>query len=341
MNLLQMLLASENGTGVKKIQRQFDLNDHSTRDVMQSLVPALSHALRRSASNGEGAAALVQALANGQHGRYNENVDHALSEAGQQEGKAILGHLFGSKDVSRAIATHAAARSNVSETTIKQMLPAIAAMVMGGLSKQAMPNPQNHEPSATSEKASLAGGGIVGEIMEQLTKGGLAEHRNMNKKKRSRKTQASGDILGDILGQVLGGNPSQPRSRSGNDSEVLSDIFESVVGGKKRGRSQAYPIPGTGVEQDNLPQPSQEADSQFEDLGPVGRFEDIGAADEPETEFDDFSTDDDWIVAEPKSHQREKTGLEDLFGDMLDAGNSEDKTYNQGIESIFKKYLGS
>ena len=58
--------------------------------------------------------------------------DHA-----QAMGNNVLGQLFGSKEVSNAVAAQAAATTGVGQAILKQMLPVIAAMVMGGLSKSA------------------------------------------------------------------------------------------------------------------------------------------------------------------------------------------------------------
>ena len=48
----------------------------------------------------------------------------------------MLGHILGSKDASRQLASEAAARTGLDVGILKKMLPAIAAMLMGGLSKQ-------------------------------------------------------------------------------------------------------------------------------------------------------------------------------------------------------------
>ena len=52
------------------------------------------------------------------------------------DGNGILGHLFGSKDLSRAVAAQAAQATGIGQQILQQMLPAIAAMIMGGLFKQ-------------------------------------------------------------------------------------------------------------------------------------------------------------------------------------------------------------
>jgi hypothetical protein len=44
-----------------------------------------------------------------------------------------LGHILGSKDVSRQVAAQASTRTGISELVLKQMLPAVATLAMGGV----------------------------------------------------------------------------------------------------------------------------------------------------------------------------------------------------------------
>jgi hypothetical protein len=74
------------------------------------------------------------------------------------EGNSILGHLFGSPELSRRIAKQAADATGLAEATLKKMLPAMAATIMGGLHAQAMgqtgkaPDPHN----------------LIGDIMKEM-----------------------------------------------------------------------------------------------------------------------------------------------------------------------------
>ena len=56
--------------------------------------------------------------------------------ATRDDGNAILGHVFGSKEVSRQVAARASAKTGIDSSILKQMLPLVAAMAMGGLSKK-------------------------------------------------------------------------------------------------------------------------------------------------------------------------------------------------------------
>ncbi|WP_163454629.1 DUF937 domain-containing protein, partial [Escherichia coli] len=77
----------------------------------------------------------MSAMATGQYGQYFDNAAQAFSPQGVQQGNDVLGQLFGSKDLSRAVAAQAAQASGVGQQVLQQMLPVLASMVMGGLFK--------------------------------------------------------------------------------------------------------------------------------------------------------------------------------------------------------------
>jgi hypothetical protein len=97
----------------------------------------MARGLQRNAGSGDGLGALVGALAGGRHQRYLENPAAATASSGVREGESILGHIFGSRDVSRNVAGRAASQTGVSSDVIKQLLPMIAPLVLGALSRQA------------------------------------------------------------------------------------------------------------------------------------------------------------------------------------------------------------
>ena len=53
-----------------------------------------------------------------------------------QAGNDVLGQIFGSKDVSRTVADHAAGQTGLDSGLLKQMLPILAMMVAGYMAKQ-------------------------------------------------------------------------------------------------------------------------------------------------------------------------------------------------------------
>ena len=79
---------------------------------------------------------MVGALTSGQHGRYLDNPSLLGSADTVTDGNAILGHILGTKDVSRAVASNAATRTGIGEDVLKKMLPVVATLAMAALARQ-------------------------------------------------------------------------------------------------------------------------------------------------------------------------------------------------------------
>ena len=110
---------------------------------------------------------LLGALNRGNHSQYLENPELLGQQATTEDGNSILGHIFGSKDVSRAVAGRAAEQTGIGADILKQMLPVVATMVMGGLSKQNAVAPSDQSPGA--------GGGILSALLDQDRDGSIAD----------------------------------------------------------------------------------------------------------------------------------------------------------------------
>lgn len=138
MDLLKMVLnaAGSQGGALDEIATQAGVNRSDATSVLGQLVPALGRALQKNTQGAGGLESLIGALKSGNHQRYLDE-PAALADSGAiQDGNGILGHLLGSKDASRNVAAHAASQTGVDAGLIKKMLPMVAALAMGALSKQ-------------------------------------------------------------------------------------------------------------------------------------------------------------------------------------------------------------
>ena len=182
MNMMDMIMQAAGGQAPQQIGQQFGLNQQQSQSAISALLPAISTAMKQNTNNPQGLAGLLGALQNGSHDQYLDNPAQLNQPQATTEGNAILGHLFGSKDVSRAVAGHAAQKSGVGADILKKMLPMVAMMAMGSLGKQTR---------GAGMFSQAAGGGMQGMIaqmaMQQLTGG------------------ASKGGLGGLLGGLLGG----------------------------------------------------------------------------------------------------------------------------------------
>ncbi len=178
MSILDSIMNAGNGAAVRQLGSQLGLDEAQTASALSALVPALSAGLRQNAQSPDGLSGLVSALSGGTHQRYIDN-PAALGEAGTiADGNGILGHVFGSKDVSRRVAAQAGAQTGLGADVMKRMLPLVATLAMGALSRQA----------ASGAGASLAGGAGAGGLLEML--GGALDQNH------------DGSALDDILGSI-------------------------------------------------------------------------------------------------------------------------------------------
>lgn len=178
-NLLESIMSAQGGGLLDSLGGQFGLDRNQTESAVRELLPALSSGLKRQAATGDGLKALAAAVDRDGHDRYLDDAELLKSEQATLEGNGILGHLLGSKDASRAVADRASAETGLSSGLLKQLLPVLASMAMGAISKN-MRGGQG-----------ASGGGILGDLLGGVLGGGGQS--------------GGGGGLGDLVGGLLGG----------------------------------------------------------------------------------------------------------------------------------------
>lgn len=207
--LLDLLAGAQGQAAKQQLGQQFGLNDNMTQQALQALIPALSAGLKSNAQKQGGIESLLGALNKGNHSRYLDEPSLLGQLEAKTEGNGILGHLLGSKDMSRSVASHAAQKTGLDSGLLKKMLPIVATVVMGSLSKR------SQQPDTVSQLAGLLGGG--------------------------QRQQSSG--LGGLLGGLLGGGQKQAAQSNGlgalgalfdadRDGSAMDDIFQMVLKGR-------------------------------------------------------------------------------------------------------------
>jgi hypothetical protein len=230
MPLFDMIAKAQNGQGLEMLAQQFNLNQQQTQAAMEALLPAFSEGLKRNTSDPMGMGGFLQAMGSGNHAKYFEDAGNAFSQSGIADGNGILGHLFGNKDVSRAVAAQAASATGIGQEILKQMLPVIASMVMGGLFKQ-----------STGQMQGAAGMGTnpIGDIIEQMMKQGMGAGRQQQAPAPSPMDNPLGKILEGMLGGALGGGQQQRQQPQGQNpfgsDNPIGQILEQML------RPQAAP----------------------------------------------------------------------------------------------------
>lgn len=248
--LFDMLAKAQHGNGMDALARQFGLSQQQAQDAVEALLPAFSQGLKQNTADPYGIGGFMKAMASGQHAKYFDDPANAFSPSGIQDGNGILGHLFGSKDLSRAVAAQASQATGIGQQVLQQMLPAIASMLMGGLFKQ-----------STNQMQAAAGGASnpLGDIIEQMMKqgglggmmGGQSAPQRQAPQGQNPFDQMGNNPFGKVLQDMFGGGAAQPQqapdSAGGNPwGKILQDM---MGGGQQADAPQT--APGRGGQPQN------------------------------------------------------------------------------------------
>jgi hypothetical protein len=259
MPLFDMLNKADNGKAMELMARQYGLTQEQVQLATEALLPAFSQGLKRNASDPSGVNSFMQAMASGNHAQYFDNASQALGPDGQAEGDGILGHLFGSKDVSRAVAAHAAQSTGIAQSVLQKMLPVLASMIMGGLFKQ----------STGQMQGQSGGGNVLGGIIEQMLRGGLGGGASSGAGTSpgtgfdpfsNPLGKAMKDMMTGGRGQVPESAPQAPQSNNPFGGTPWGKILEGMMGGSSANQAQ-QPTP-----QPEPTNPGGRARNSYDDL---------------------------------------------------------------------------
>ncbi|MGZ8264005.1 MAG: DUF937 domain-containing protein [Burkholderiales bacterium] len=179
--------------GLQSMARELGISEGEAKNGAEALVPAILGGFKKQAqSQPSGLAGLGGLL--GQLGG-SSLLDNVLGPqpTDVNRGNEVLGEIFGSKDVSRAVAQNAASQSGVEPSVLKKMLPMLAMLVAGYMSKGGAAAPQLSPGGGLGGMlGSMLGGNqaSAGEAGTGASAGGLASMLDLN---------GDGNALDDIL----------------------------------------------------------------------------------------------------------------------------------------------
>ncbi len=136
MNILESLIGNQSAGVVSELAKQLGVEESQARAAASQLIPALTRGIKNNAASDGGLSSLVSALQNGNHHNYLDNLSSLGQASTVEEGNSILGHIFGSKDVSRNIANYSANQAGLTSGLMKKALPILAPLVLSALSKK-------------------------------------------------------------------------------------------------------------------------------------------------------------------------------------------------------------
>ncbi|CAN7368399.1 DUF937 domain-containing protein [Mesorhizobium amorphae] len=329
-SLFDILAQAQNGNGMQALAQQFGLSMQQTQSAVEALLPAFSQGLRRNTADPYGLGAFMTAMASGQHAKYFEDATRAFSPQGLDEGNGILGHLFGSKDLSRAVASQAAQATGLSQQVLQQMLPAIASMMMGGLFKQTTNQMQ-------AAGGFGGGGNPLGEIIEQMMRqaGGGAQAPQQRQAPQSQSPMDN--PLGKVLQDMFGGGAQQPQSQPQQAPNPYGDnplgkVLQDMFGGAAQPPQDRQSQP----QQTDSPYGDNPLGKMFEEMlrqGGGGGFGMPGGQPAPQAP-------QPRQAPQPQANPsgRPRNPFDDLFGKMFETGAQQRDDYQKGMESIFDQF---
>ena len=167
MDMMDILVRSG---GVEAIAKQLGVPPAMAEMGAKALLPAVVGGFKKQTAEAGGGdtrlGSLINILGGLGGGGLATNVLNDAEPTDVARGNDVLGQIFGSKDVSRSVAGHAAGQTGIDAELLKKMLPIVAMLVAGYLS---------HQGGAQAAPAEQQGGGL-------------------------------GGGLGSILGSILGGD---------------------------------------------------------------------------------------------------------------------------------------
>ena len=201
------------GGGISAISRRTKIKREDVAKVLTAGIPALVGGMQRNVAKRGGEDSLTRALQD--HSNANiSNPAAFLKSSDLQDGKKILGHVFGEDQ--DALAAEISRATGVTKGKTLTILAIVAPLLLTLLGNQ---NSQN------------SGGGLLGMLGGLLGLGGSS--------------QSSGGLLGGLFG---GGN-AQPQQQSSSGG-LLGGLFSSLMGGNQGSQDQNNTIQLT----DNQPQ---------------------------------------------------------------------------------------
>ena len=142
MNLIESMLSAGNGGIAQQLGSQFGLDAGKLSSVVGAVGPLLAHGLKEKLAGDPSGGGITDMLRSGSLNKYADNPSTLSSPEAAQQGQSILGSLFGGGEGALSnIVSAVAGKTGVSSGLIQTMLPVLASLVMGFLSKQTAGDP--------------------------------------------------------------------------------------------------------------------------------------------------------------------------------------------------------
>ncbi len=173
MGFLDEMLGG-NSAVVGQLAKQFGITEAQAKEAMRHMTPAIGRGLQQREQQG-GLGGLLDAINGGD--RYADDPEVLAKPEATRDGNIVLGEIFNNnKDVSRNVGGYAAKKTGLPPGLMKMMLPILASVVMGYLSKQRSAPQRRMSPSQTRTASGNDGlGGLLGSLLDSDKDGSIAD----------------------------------------------------------------------------------------------------------------------------------------------------------------------
>jgi hypothetical protein len=253
MNLFEMMQSAQNGQAMQNLARQYGLSMQQTQAALDALLPAFSMGLQRQTQNPYAFGNLAQMMTATPFGQMYDSDGDGIPDRAMPLGQDVMSQLFGSKEVANAVAAQAAATSGVGQAILKQMLPVIASIVMGGLFK-----------SVNNQGL----GGILGQFAEMM------RGQMPGMQPQAQQANNPANPWEQILGGMFGGQrPPAGQAQGGGTAGMpadMGDIFGQILGGMFGGQAQGQAPQNSPKPAPQSRRPAPEPEPEEQPAGPAG-----------------------------------------------------------------------
>jgi len=211
MNLNDIMQAAQGGQGVNNLAAQFGLTPEQAQAAIQAMMPAFSQGLQNAFINPGALSTILAQMANATHqgGYLDPNQTNAAA------GGNVLGQIFGNPQIAQQISQHVAQMSGLNAQIVQEMMPAVASILMGGL---------------THNMNNQGLGGILGELANAATAPGGLGAAVGGAQGGAPQQGGLGGLIGSMLGGLFGSGPNSPQATAMQAGlNTLSSMLQAGV----------------------------------------------------------------------------------------------------------------
>lgn len=236
INLYDLMRNAGQGHGFEEMAKHYGLSMQQTQQAMAALMPAFAEAFTRQMGSPQAMAEMMRRADPTAFLKAYEQPGAAFGN--NRAGAEAMQALFGSQDLSKAVADQAAQASGLSGEVMRQMLPPVAATVMGGIVKSFL-------------------GGLTGQVPAS-----------------GAQTGAFGQFGGMLDAMMKGFAPQSGASAPTNPGEAWSGLMEGFLRGMQSGAQRPEPAPEAAAAPPppaEEPPPEKPAASPFDEMIKAGK----------------------------------------------------------------------